>query len=123
VASLAAALRAGVPAISSMGAALRRDPALVRTGPLSGVRGCPLARAVRRRLRRAGLPLDFTCIWSSEPVTDLPESAVTEPEGEDFLKRGRPRRVLGSLPTLTGIFGLTAANEALRLLLTGKDGG
>lgn len=117
VAVLAAALGAGVPVISSMGAALRREPALVRTGPLSGVRGCPLARHVRRRLRRAGLPLDFTCVWSSEPVADLPESAMAEPELGEFLERGRPRRVLGSLPTLTGIFGLVAANEALRRLL------
>ncbi len=32
-------------------------------------------------------------------------------------QRGRPRRVLGSLPTLPGIFGLTAANAALEMLL------
>jgi tRNA A37 threonylcarbamoyladenosine dehydratase len=116
VALLAAALRAGIPVISSMGAALRRDPSLIRVGPLSAVRGCPLARHVRRRLRRTGLPLDFACVWSSESVAGLPGTAVAEADEPDYLVRGRPRQVLGSLPTVTGIFGLTAANEAIRRL-------
>jgi hypothetical protein len=30
--------------------------------------------------------------------------------------RGRKRRTLGSLPTLTGIFGLVAANTAIGML-------
>jgi tRNA A37 threonylcarbamoyladenosine dehydratase len=113
---LAGALSAGLPVISSMGAALRTDPTQVRTGPLSGVQGCPLARLVRKGLRRRGLPVELPCVYSTEPVAagfTLPPEA-DEPHA---IERGRPRRVLGSLPTLTGIFGLVAANLALRMLL------
>jgi tRNA A37 threonylcarbamoyladenosine dehydratase len=35
------------------------------------------------------------------------------PEASPFDQRGRRRRVLGSLPTLTGIFGLIIANQAI----------
>ena len=41
-----------------------------------------------------------------------------EEEASGEYQRGRPRRVLGSLPTLTGLFGLTLANLALELLLS-----
>jgi tRNA threonylcarbamoyladenosine dehydratase len=113
---LAAALTGGIPVISSMGAALRTDPTQVRTGPLSGVQGCPLARRVRTGLRRRGLPLELPCVYSTEPV--VPGFTLPPEAGEPHAPgRGRERRVLGSLPTLTGIFGLTAATLALRLLL------
>ncbi len=116
---LAEAMRRGIPVISSMGAALRTDPGLVRTGPLSEVTGCPLARLIRKRLRKRGIGVDIPCIYSTESVDDLPDGAVSDgaDTSEETLLRGRPRRTLGSLPTLTGIFGLTAANLAIGMLL------
>jgi len=116
---LAAAVRRSIPLISSMGAALRTDPTKVRVGRLSNSVGCPLAKRVRVGLRRRGVPLEFLCVYSAEPVDP---KYVGEPDhdlgGDDAIAgRGRPRRVLGSLPTMTGVFGLTAANTALRLLL------
>jgi tRNA A37 threonylcarbamoyladenosine dehydratase len=102
--------------ISCMGAALRTDPACVRVGPLSAAKNCPLARQVRKRLRQRELPVDFTCVYSIESVVNLSEEAVAETSEADFYSRGRKRRTLGSLPTLTGIFGLTAANTAIQIL-------
>lgn len=119
---LLAALRTrGIPFISCMGAALRTDPTAVRVGPLAKVHHCPLAQKVRKKLRLREIPVDFTCVYSVEPVDHLPEVARTpeaQPEAEEELFiRGRKRTALGSLPTLTGIFGLTAANTALKILL------
>jgi tRNA threonylcarbamoyladenosine dehydratase len=37
------------------------------------------------------------------------------------LQRGRKRNILGSLPTLTGIFGLTLANMGLLYLSQNKS--
>jgi tRNA A37 threonylcarbamoyladenosine dehydratase len=107
----------GIPAISSMGAALRTDPTLIRVGPLTNARDCPLAARVRRRLRKRGCPADVLCVYSIEPLVHLPAAALGEAGDDGALWRGRRRRTLGSLPTLTGVFGLTAANTALRLLL------
>jgi hypothetical protein len=62
--------------------------------------------------------MTFSCVYCYESRHNLPESAVGDYDPE--LAVGRPRRVMGSLPTMTGIVGLTAANEALRLLLGGQ---
>jgi len=118
VALLAEVTRRNIPLLSSMGAALRSDPSKIHVGPLSQARICPLAKRVRTFLRRRGASVDFPCVYSTEPIHELPEDAiapVAESE-EPVLQRGRKRRTLGSLPTITGIFGLTLANEALRVL-------
>jgi hypothetical protein len=46
-------------------------------------------------------------------------AAIGHQEGDDDTEaRGRSRRPLGSLPTLTGIFGLTCAHAAIQTLLS-----
>lgn len=115
---ICAALERGLPVLSSMGAALRTAPERVRAGLLSEATHCPLARRLRKFLRRRGMTTDIPCIYSDEPAE---VRFIRPPEPRDPLEAafnaGRPRRVLGSLPTVTGIFGLLMAHEALRLLL------
>lgn len=110
--------RRGIPVVSSMGAALRTDPTMIRVRPLARTQHCPLASRIRKRLRRREGSLDFPCVFSIEPDGHLPANAVAPAETSDIeeYQRGRHRRTLGSLPTVTGAFGLTAANEALRIL-------
>jgi tRNA A37 threonylcarbamoyladenosine dehydratase len=108
-----------IPTISSMGAALRTDPGLIRSGDLFDTKSCPLARHLRKRLRRRGVGVGITAVYSTEKI-DFDYSFQQE-KGEDeaavgetpFSERGRKRNVLGSLPTITGIFGLTIANLAI----------
>lgn len=117
---LTAAHRRRVPVISSMGAALRSDPGLIRTGDLMDTRNCPLAKRLRQKLRRAGIDRGITCVYSTEAVTwHFDEQEESPAPDTPFADRGRRRRALGSLPTLTGIFGLIIANAAI-LRLTGK---
>lgn len=117
---LAAARVRNLPLISCLGAAMRSDPTRVRIAPLEETSGCHLGRAVRKRLRRREIPIDFSCIFSDEPLPDpLPVIAAPErAKEEDIFERGRVRDIMGSLPTITGIFGLTAANLAIRMLTT-----
>jgi len=116
---LAQASGRGIAVVSCMGAALRTDPTQVRVGSLADIHHCPLARRVRKELRKRGVSLDLCCVYSTEPVNGLRQTAITfdRADEEESVQRGRKRSVLGSLPTLTGIFGLTAANTALRLLV------
>jgi tRNA A37 threonylcarbamoyladenosine dehydratase len=119
---LAALHRRDVLAISSMGAALRTDPSLLRVGPIAEVHHCPLAAKLRKGLRQRSIEPVLPCVYSTEPTHHLRREAI-DPDpsaNEDLLVRGRPRRTLGSLPTLTGIFGLTAANYILQRLASGK---
>ncbi len=119
---LASVRTAEVPLISCLGAALRTDPIFIRTGPLSDAQGCPLGSRVRKYLRRRGVPMDFMCVYSEEPLPNpLPIAPPSDAPGEKRLvDRGMPRNTLGSLPTITGIFGLTAANLAIRMLIEPK---
>ena len=110
----------GIPIISSMGAALRRNPALVRTGELMDTWGCPLARQVRTNLRKRGIGRGIEVVFSPEKVQfdyKEPEEEERTEFNEQIMDRGRKRKVLGSLPTITGIFGLTLANLALNRLV------
>jgi len=119
---LTAAHSRRIPIISSMGAALRSDPTLIRTGDLMDTRNCPLAKRLRQKLRRAGIDRGISCVYSTEAVTwhyDEQEEETPAPDAP-FSDRGRKRRSLGSLPTLTGIFGLVIANAVI-LRLTGKE--
>lgn len=116
---LVAASQLGVPALSSMGAALRTDPFQIKVADLMHTKKCPLARRLRKKLRRHGMGEGITCVYSEEDV-DF-EYQESEPDKDDVVVPkygigGRPRRVLGSLPTITGIFGLIMANIAIQQL-------
>ncbi|MHB9038375.1 MAG: tRNA threonylcarbamoyladenosine dehydratase [Armatimonadota bacterium] len=108
-----------IPLISCLGAALRLDPTMIRIATIENVHHCPLGRAVRKRLKRRGVPIDFPCIFSDEPVPNpLPIARPTSSLGEGhIIDRGRTRNTLGSMPTITGMFGLTAANLAIKILV------
>ncbi len=123
LALLEGAWKRKIPVISSMGAALRRDPSLIQVADLMDTRGCPLAKQVRTKLRRRGVGRGILTVFSSEPVDfDYmePEKEQSVEYNEQILDRGRKRMVLGSLPTITGIFGLRLGHEAITYLLQSK---
>lgn len=95
-----AACAAGVPIVSSMGAARRKDPGAVRTSRFKKVEGDAIARALRRRFRKAGggIP-EFLCVHSSEPPAEI-ES-------------------LGSLMCVVAVFGMHLAAQAINLATGG----
>ncbi len=106
--------------ISCMGAALRTDPSNIKVGKLKHVHHCRLAKHIRKRLRKKNVPLEMQCVYSTEDYRNIPEEAIGNYEKTEdrSLDHGRKRRIIGSLPTITGIFGLTAANEAIQTLTT-----
>ncbi|PHR28754.1 MAG: tRNA threonylcarbamoyladenosine dehydratase [Desulfotalea sp.] len=108
-----------IPTISSMGAALRTDPTLIRSGDVFDTSNCPLARHIRKRLRRREVGRGISCVYSTEKVTFdyTPPTEDTTVGETPFSDRGRARNTLGSLPTITGIFGLTIANLAIFQLI------
>lgn len=82
---------------SSMGAARKLHPAAVATAEFWKVQGCPLARALRTRFRRAATfpRRKFTCVYS-------PESLLHRADG--------PAGVNGTFAHATAVFGLTLAS-------------
>ena len=106
-----------IEVISSMGAALRTDTSHVQIADLMDSRKCPLAKRIRKKLRQRGVGRGISCVYSTETI-DFEYMEPEDEQTEDFTEgeRGRERRVLGSLPTITGIFGLTIANIAIQKL-------
>lgn len=113
-----------IPIISSMGAALRREPSLIQTADLYDTYGCPLAKLVRKRLRRRGVERGIEVVYSPEIIRYEYKDPMEEEHldfNEQILERGRVRNVLGSLPTITGIFALNLAHLALKKLIGDKQ--
>ena len=107
----------GIPVFSSMGAALRTDPFSIRWGDLFDTSGCPLSLKLRKALRKRGVGRGVMCVSSVEPVRTLAPEAGGEADSGDLpFERGRRRRPLGSLPTLTAIFGMVLAQKAIEFL-------
>ena len=88
-----------IPFISSMGAARKTNPSCIKIAKLSKTTVCPLAAKIRKMVRDAKLP-DFDVVYSTEPAA--PTDAA---------------RVFGSIVTVTGIFGLMAANHAINYII------
>lgn len=110
----------GTPFISSMGAALKSDPSCIKVSRLSRTENCNLAKFIRKRLKKRGIDINkITCVASNEQC-NLPETAIFDDEDVDenavisCEAKGRKRHTLGSLPTITAIFGLTIANEIIK---------
>lgn len=108
------------PIISSMGAALRRNPSLIQQADLMDTYGCPLAKQVRTNLRKRGVGRGIDVVFSPEEVRFTyrnPDEEEHADFNEQIRSQGRKRNVLGSLPTLTAIFGQHLAHLALEKLL------
>ncbi|MCK9190259.1 MAG: tRNA threonylcarbamoyladenosine dehydratase [Sphaerochaetaceae bacterium] len=109
-----------IKVISSMGAALKRNPSLVRCEDLFDSYGDHLAKIVRKRMKSRGVGRGIKVVFAPE-IARFDFNKPKAEEQEDILDRGRKRNVLGSLPTVTGIFGLTLAHHALSMLSDAEE--
>lgn len=98
----------GVKFYSSMGAARKLDPQKIEVAEFYDVKGCPLARAIRQRLKRLNVKpaRKFKCVYSPELVGNLGTDTADGAAGAWDAIKGAPN---GSLLHITGIFGFTLA--------------
>lgn len=96
--------QAGIPFISSMGAARKTDPIQIKIAKLSKTVACPLARQIRKLVREQNLS-DFPVVFSTEP----PAPQKT------------PDKNMGSIITVTGTFGLAAANYVINYIVNSNS--
>lgn len=112
VALLRYAVENNIPLVSSMGAAGKADPTQIQVADISETHTCPLARVVRRQLRRAGIAKGIECVFSGEAAAP----SLPPDEGDITFSRGRVRRRLPSLGVIPGIFGYTIAGLVIKKL-------
>jgi len=100
----------GVPIISAMGAGNKLDPTRLVISDIYKTSVCPLARVMRRELRRRGVRR-LKVAWSTEP----PAAPMGEPAEEAGL---HPRRSIpGSTAFVPPAMGLAIAAEVVRELV------
>ena len=102
---LRAAVEKGIPCFSSMGAALHLETQYIKVAPLKKTKVCPLAASVRSKLRDIDMS-KITCVYSEEQLSIRPDT-----------RDEHGKSVLGSLPTVPAVFGMTLANEIIKFLL------
>lgn len=66
---------------SSMGAALKIDPSKIQTSEFWKVKGCPLAAALRRKMKKGEKPAKkFLCVFSEERLPNKGEAGLPRKE-------------------------------------------
>ena len=110
---LARAFHKGLPVVSAMGAGVKTDPEQIHTADLFETDVCHLSRLMRKRLRKKGVTEGIRCVYSLE----TPRKAISRETHEKETSDLRKSKAIGSMATMTGIFGLRLAHEALRVLL------
>lgn len=108
--------RAGVPIISSMGAGNKLDPAAFEVADIYDTSVCPLAKVMRRELKRRGIK-SLKVVYSKEkPLTPAGDmAAVMEEEG------AARRQVPGSAAFVPSVAGLIIAGEVVKDLIKVKS--
>lgn len=111
---------------SSMGAALKMDPTRLQVAEFMKVRGCPLGRALRKKMKHQKVrpAKKFLCVYSDEVLPNLgeadvdgyeptiAESTTTQEGREDLLSHNwneRKAQINGTMSHITAMFGFMLA--------------
>ena len=98
----------GIPMISSMGTGNKLDPSALKISDLSKTSGCPLARVMRRELKKRGIT-HLPVVYSEEmPISPIIKSI----DGEES-KKIPP----GSISFVPSVAGLLAASAAIKNII------
>lgn len=108
------AQRAGTPIISSMGTGNKLDPTAFRVADISETAVCPLARIMRKELKKRGVE-HLKVVYSREKPLE-PRERLAPAEGA-----GR-RDIPGSVSFVPGVAGLILAGEVIKDLCGVKGG-
>ena len=96
--------RQGVPIISALGAGNKENPTLFRVADIYDTKVCPLARALRSRLKKMGIG-QHLCVYSEE-----------EPLATMEMLEENGRHLPGSLSFVPPVMGMIMAGEVLKRL-------
>ena len=109
----------GIPIISAMGAGNKLDPGRFSVSDIYETSVCPLARVMRKELKKRGVD-HLKVVWSDEPPVVPLEDADARTEREASGRRSVP----GSTAFVPAVAGLMIAGEVIRDLTRdfGREG-
>lgn len=100
------AYKAGTPIISSMGAGNKLDPTMFEVADIYETSICPLARVMRKELKKRNIPA-LKVVYSKEKAIE-PLMKISEEGGK--------RQIPGSVSFVPSVAGLIAAGEVIKAL-------
>ena len=100
------AKKAGTPVISAMGAGNKLDPTRFRVADIYETKVCPLAKVMRRELKKRGIGSLKVVYSEEEPQVPVREASE---EAEDVRKRAP-----GSVSFVPSVMGLIMAGEIIK---------
>ena len=109
------AYRRGIPIISAMGAGNRLDPTQLRVGDVFETQNCPLARVMRRELRKRGVPA-LQVAYSLEPALKPLTREAAELQAETAASVSPRRDTPGSMAFVPASMGMAIAAQVVRNL-------
>ena len=116
------AQKAGVPIISCMGAGNKLDPTAFEVSDIYKTSVCPLAKVMRRELKKRGVPALKVVYSKEEPLTPIEDMAISCkahcicPPGT-VRKCTNRRQVPGSTAFVPSVAGLIIAGEVVKDLI------
>lgn len=116
---LLTATRTKAKVFSSMGAALKMDTTKIKTAEFWKVKGCPLAAALRRKMKQGVRPSKkIMCVYSDEVLENKGVKYENdESKSSQLLKQDNPSmkaQTNGTLVHITAIFGFSLAGMILK---------
>ncbi|MBS3873146.1 MAG: tRNA threonylcarbamoyladenosine dehydratase [Firmicutes bacterium] len=111
----------GLPVISCMGAGNKLDPTQFTVTDIAKTATCPLARIVRKELRKRGISRGIKVVYSPEPAR-TPLTPTADCTANCICPGGmgnctRKRQIPGSISFVPAVAGLMAASVVVRDLL------
>ena len=104
---------AGTPIISAMGAGNKLDPTAFRVADISKTKVCPLAKVMRRELKKRGID-HLKVVYSEEmPLTPIKEQSTSE-EADSITPGHGKRQTPGSISFVPSVVGLIIAGEVIK---------
>ncbi len=116
------AQKAGVPIISSMGAGNKLDPTAFEVADVYKTSVCPLAKVMRRELKKRNVPALKVVYSKEEPIKPIEDMDIAHQESSvcppDTVRKGTHRRqVPGSTAFVPSVAGLILAGEVIKDLI------
>ncbi|WP_097677450.1 tRNA threonylcarbamoyladenosine dehydratase [Anaerosalibacter sp. Marseille-P3206] len=94
-----------IPIISSMGTGNKLSPTMLKVGDIFDTKVCPLAKVMRRELRKRGIK-NLKVVWSEE-----------EPIKTNLVNEVTGKSIPGSISTVPSVAGLIIASEVIKDLI------
>lgn len=101
---------ANVPIISSMGAGNKLNPAMFEVADIYKTSVCPLAKVMRRELKKRGIKKLKVVYSKEEPITPL---------SSDEQNESKRRSIPGSTAFVPSVVGLIIASEVIKDIIYG----